>query len=257
MVLKIGHRGAMGYEPENTLRSFKKAIELNVDMIEFDVHVCKTGEIVVIHDDKLDRTTNGKGDVSKTSFKELRKLNAGKGEKIPLLQEVLNLLCPTKLIRVKHRAQYTTTTNKLDGSFCCCSIIDKKVKVNIELKGKGTATPVFEVIETYVKENGWSYNDFLISSFNHYELKKFNKLNPKVKISVLTEKISNEVVKFAEKINAYSVNPSIEFVNKKFVDNAHKRGMKVFVWTVNNADDIERMKQLNVDGIFSDFPDRV
>lgn len=234
MVLKIGHRGAMGYEPENTLRSFKKAIELNVDMIEFDVHVCKTGELVVIHDDKLDRTTNGKGDVFDNSFQELRKLNAGKGEKIPLLQEVLEVL------------------NLVDKNLNV-----KKVKLNIELKGKGTATPVFEVIETYVREKGWSYNHFLISSFNHYKLKKFNKLNPKVKISVLTEKISNEVVKFAEKINAYSINISIEFINKKFVQDAHKRGLKVFVWTVNNADDIERMKQLNIDGIFSDFPDRI
>lgn len=257
MVLKIGHRGAMGYEPENTLRSFRKAIELNVDMIELDVYVCKTGELVVIHDDKLDRTTNGKGNVSDTSFQELRKLNAGEEEKIPTLQEVLDLLCPTKLIRVKHGAQYATTTNKLEESFCCCSIVDKNLNVNIELKGEGTATPVFEVIETYVKEKSWSYNNFLISSFNHYELKKFNKLNPKVKTGVLTEKISKGVVKFAEKINAYSINISIEFINKEFVQDAHKRGMNLFVWTVNNADDIERMKQLNVDGIFSDFPDRI
>ena len=68
MVSKIGHRGAMGYEPENTLLSFKKAIELNVDMIELDVHVCKTGEVVVIHDDKVDRTTNGKGFVLKKTM---------------------------------------------------------------------------------------------------------------------------------------------------------------------------------------------
>src|SRR6056297_2287931 len=106
MVLKIGHRGAMGYEPENTLRSFKKAIELNVDMVELDVYVCSSGELVVIHDDKVDKTTNGKGYVSEKSFDELRKLDAGMGEKIPTLQEVLDL-------------------------------IDKRAKVNIELKGKG------------------------------------------------------------------------------------------------------------------------
>lgn len=229
IILKIGHRGAMGYEPENTLRSFRKAVELNVDMVELDVHVCKTGELVVIHDDKLDRTTNGKGDVSETSFRELRKLNAGKGEKIPSLQEVLDL-------------------------------INKKVNINIELKGKGTAIPVFEIIETYVKEKAWSYDDFFVSSFNHYELKKFSKLNPKVKIGALIDKMPVNLAKLAENLNvffAYSINPPVEVINQKFVDDAHKRGLKVFVWTVNGAEDIERMKQLNVDGIFSDFPDRI
>lgn len=226
MVLRIGHRGAMGYEPENTLRSFKKAIELNVDMVELDVYVCNTGELVVIHDDKVDRTTNGKGYVFEKSFQELRKLDAGKGEKIPSLQEVLDL-------------------------------IDKKVKVNIELKGEKTAKPVLEVIEKYVHEKGWSYENFFISSFNHYELREFNKLNPKVKIGALITGIPIDFAKFAEKVNAYSANISGEFINKEFVQDAHKRGMKVFVWTVNDADDIERIKQLNVDGIFSNFPDRI
>ena len=82
-ILKIGHRGAMGHEPENTLRSFKKALALNVDAIELDVYVCKTGELVVIHDDKIDRTTNGTGYTEDKTFTELRQLDAGKGELIP------------------------------------------------------------------------------------------------------------------------------------------------------------------------------
>jgi len=226
MMLKIGHRGAMGYEPENTLSSFKKAIKLNVDMIELDVYVCDTGELVVIHDNKVNRTTNGKGYVLDKSFKELRKLDAGKKQKIPILEEVLDL-------------------------------IDKRIKINIELIGVGTAKPVFEIIEKFVNEKGWSYEDFLISSFNHYELQEFNRLNPKIKIGALIMGIPIDFAKFAEKINAYSVNLSIEFINKEFVKDAHKRGMKVFVWTVDDIDDIERMRQLNVDGIFSNFPDRI
>ena len=226
MIVKIGHRGACGYEPENTLLSFKKALELNVDMIELDVYACKTGELVVIHDDKVNRTTNGKGHIIKKSFKELRELNAGKGEKIPTLHEVLDL-------------------------------INQKAKVNIELKGTGTVKPVYEVIEKYVKEKDWSYNDFLISSFNHYELLKFIKLCSNVKIGVLIKGIPIGFVEFAEKVNAYSVNLSLESVSKEFVEHAHKRGMKVFVYTVNNVDDMQRMKVMGVDGVFSDFPDRI
>ena len=226
MILKIGHRGAVGYEPENTLLSFKKAIELNVDMIELDVHVCKTGEVVVIHDDKVDRTTNGKGFVLKKTFQALRALDAGKGQKIPILQEVLD-------------------------------IVDRKAKINIELKGKGTAKPVFGIIEKYVKEKRWSYDDFLISSFNRHELQKFYQLNPKVRLGILIARATTRFRQFAKKINAYSVNAKMKLVNKNFVDDARKKGLRVFVWTVNAFKDIERMKLLEVDGICSDFPDRL
>jgi glycerophosphoryl diester phosphodiesterase len=226
MLLKIGHRGAMGYAPENTLLSFKKALELKVDAVELDVYVCKTGELVVIHDDKVDRTTDGHGYVTYKTFEELRNLDAGQGEKIPTLEEVFDL-------------------------------IDRKVKVNIELKGTRTAQPVFELIENYVKNKCWNYDDFLISSFNHYELKRFNELNPEVKIGALITGIPIGFAEFAEKVNASSVNLCIEFINQAFVDDAHERGLNVFVWTVNDLDDIERMKQLGVDGIFSNFPDRL
>ena len=226
IMLKIGHRGAKGYEPENTLISFKKALELKVDMVELDVYVCKTGELVVIHDDKVDRTTNGIGYVVGKTFDELRKLDAGKGEKIPTLEEVFDL-------------------------------IDRKVKINVELKGEGTAKPVYELIEKYIKEKSWEYDDFLISSFNHYALKEFNDLNPNIRIGALITGIPIGFAEFAEKVNSYSVNLDLEFINREFVDDAHKRGLKVFVHTVNDADDIERMKALKVDGMFSNFPDRL
>ncbi|MBA6363297.1 glycerophosphodiester phosphodiesterase, partial [Colwellia sp. BRX8-8] len=110
----------MGHEPENTLRSFKKALALNVDAIELDVYVCKTGELVVIHDDKVDRTTNGIGYTEDKTFVELRQLDAGKGELIPTLEEVLDL-------------------------------VDKSVIVNIELKGRSTAIATYQVIDKYIK----------------------------------------------------------------------------------------------------------
>ena len=226
MITKFGHRGAAGYEPENTIKSFKKALELNVDAVELDVYVCKSGELVVIHDDKVDRTTDGEGYVIEKTLDELRSLDAGNGEKIPTLYEVFDL-------------------------------INRQVKINIELKGAGTADPVYELIENYVEEKDWKYDDFIISSFNHYELKKFNKLNPEVKIGALITGIPIGLAEFAEKVNADSVNLCIEFINQEFVDDAHNRGMKVNVWTVNDLDDIERMKNLNVDGMFSNFPDRL
>ncbi len=126
----IGHRGACGYEPENTISSFKKALELGVDAIELDVYVLGRGELVVIHDDKVDRTTNGKGYVLDYSFEELRKLDAGNGQTIPTLEEVLDL-------------------------------VNMKTSVNIELKGTGTAKAVASTIYNYLAK-GWSEEQLMV-----------------------------------------------------------------------------------------------
>lgn len=222
----IGHRGAMGYEPENTLLSFKKAMELNVDMIELDVHVCKTGELVVIHDDKVNRTTNGRGYVAEKTLNELKKLDAGKGEKIPILKEVLDL-------------------------------INKQTKINIELKGKNTAKPVSDIIEKYVKEKQWDYDDFLVSSFNYNELEKFHGLNPKIRIGIIVDKKHDNSLKLAKKLNTYSIHPSIKLINKEFINKAHKVNLKVLVWTVNNSNNIKKMESLGIDGIFTNYPDKI
>ena len=225
-MIKIGHRGALGYEPENTLLSFQRAISLSVDMIELDVYACKTGDLVVIHDDRLERTTNGNGYIWEKTIEELRNLDAGKGQKIPTLMEVLNL-------------------------------VDKKTQVNIELKGEGTAKPVAETIASYISQNGWNEGMFLVSSFNHQELKKFKELMPDIRTGALITAIPQDYAKFGQDLNAWSVNLCIEFINQTFVDDAHDRGLKVLVWTVNHPEDIQRMKSLGVDGIFSNFPDRI
>ena len=225
-MLTIGHRGACGYEPENTLLSFSRALQLHVDVIELDVHVCRSGEIVVIHDEKVDRTTNGRGYVRDKVLDELKTLDAGNGERIPTLQEVLDL-------------------------------VDSKAKVNIELKGAGTAQPVFRLIEKYVKECGWSCSDFLISSFNQDELQEFKKLSNEYRIGVLVRDVSTGFIEFAEKVGAYSVNVCIDAISKNLVDDAHRRGMRVFVWTADSTEDIRRMKCIGVDGIASDYPDRL
>jgi len=225
----IAHRGASEKEPENTLAAFKKALEFPfTKMIELDVYAIPSGELMVIHDNKLERTTNGTGYVMESSFKYLRSLDASyrrgqpastrKREKIPTLGEVLDL-------------------------------VDGKVRVNIELKGENTAEPVQKVIAKYLRK-GWKDNDFLVSSFNHQELRKFKQLAHRIPLGVIFSRTTFGQVDFAQSIKAHSVNPSIKCTNKKLVDDAHRRGINVYCWTVEEADEIERMCELDVDGIF-------
>ena len=221
----IGHRGAAGHEPENTLISFRKALELDVDMIELDVHVLKTGELVIMHDNKVDRTTDGTGYVMDYAFSELRELDAGHGERIPLLTEVLDL-------------------------------VDKKVPVNIELKGRATAKSVASLIQTYKDEKGWTDDLFIVSSFNHVELAEFMKLMPLIKTGALSEGILIGYSEYAEKLGSYSTNMSAEFVTPELVDDAHRRHLEVFVYTINDESEVTRMNELGVDGIFTNFPDQ-
>jgi len=226
MVLRIGHRGARGYEPENTILSFKKALELNVDMIEFDVSVCKTGEVVLFHDKRVDLVTSDTGYVADKTLKQLRAYDMGKGQQMLTLEEALDF-------------------------------IDRRTKVNIEIKGEGATKSVYRIIEKYTKERGWGWDDFLVSSFNHYELLVFNRLTKKVKIGAIIAGILIGYAECASKVDAYSIHLSKEFINQSLIDNAHKRKMYVFVYTPNAVEDIQKMKSMGVDGIFSDFPDRI
>jgi len=232
-MLKIGHRGASGYEPENTLASFKKAMRLKFDMVEFDVQMCKTGELVIIHDDKVNRTTNGKGLVREKTFKELRSLDAGKGQKIPTFKEVLNL-------------------------------VQGKCQANIELKTKGVAEAVAKELIKLFKA-GVNPATWLVSSFHFKELVKFReyllKTNPvlagKIKIGILFMKVPKSYLKLCRQINAYSINPDLKKIKRKLINEAQQNGLKVFVFTVNTEKDIARMKEWGVDGIFSNFPDKI
>lgn len=225
-LLKIGHRGAQGYAPENTLKSIRKALELGVDMVEIDVHSCRDPQIIVIHDEKLERTTNGSGYVRQKTLAYIKSLNAGEGEQVPTLTEVLDL-------------------------------IDKRVAVNIELKGKFTLHPVLKVIDHYVQQKGWSYDHFIVSTFMRKKLKRLAKMHPKVRIGALVAYHPFGFIKFAKRIKAFSVHLNAKLADPKIIRDAKMNGLKVYVWTVNEKDDIERLKKLGVDGIFSDFPDRI
>ncbi len=225
-MLIIGHRGSAGYEPENTLRSFKKALTLGVDAIELDVHLSLDKNLIVIHDETVDRTTSGKGYVAKKSLQELKQLDAGKGESIPTLQEALNL-------------------------------INKRALVNIELKGVGTGKSVARVIEAYVRQHNWTYNDFLISSFNTKELQECNQINPQIKIGLLLENIPIMDIKSFAKLRIKALIIDYKVINQIAVKKCRDQNLQICVYTVNNLGDIARMKGLDVDGIISDYPDRI
>ena len=219
-MLKIGHRGAKGYKPENTLASFAKAIELYVDAIELDVHLSSDGEIMVIHDETLNRTTTKTGFVSDYSASELKKLG------IPTLEEVILL-------------------------------VNRRCVINIEIK-EATATPkVLQLIEKWVTEQHWKYIQFQISSFNWEALSMVSKINSKIAIGVLAEASIEKALAFAIQIKAHSINPYFKLLNSENVNLIHSNGFKIYTWTVNTPEDLIFVKSLNVDGIISDFPDRI
>ncbi|MEW7290093.1 glycerophosphodiester phosphodiesterase [Aquimarina sp. 2304DJ70-9] len=219
----FGHRGAAGLVAENTLESIAEALAHGVAGIEIDIHRCKSGELVVIHDDTLQRTTNGKGKVSEYTWSALKKFRTIEGYTIPLLDHVLDL-------------------------------IDAKCMLNIELKGIGTALPTIKLLEKYIKNSGWDYDDFIISSFDHSQLFQIKKLTSKFKLGVLTEENITRVLPVAKELKAFSIHPPIISLTKDEVDLANQQGYQVYVWTVNEEVLINQSKSYNVEGIITDFP---
>jgi len=224
--LKIGHRGAKNHVVENTIESIEKAIEFGVDGIEIDVHKCASGELVVFHDFTLDRLTNGSGEVGIHTLSELKSLKVKQRFSIPTLQEVLTL-------------------------------IDKKCMVNIELKGKDTATETCKIIKHFIEEKGWVNNQFLVSSFQHHELEKVFQINPNLRLGVLTKASVTDALEFARTINAYALHPNYALLSRGNVKLAQDEGYKIITWTVNDDESIERITSYGVDAIISDNPDRL
>ncbi len=225
-MLTIGHRGAKGHVTENTLASFAKALELGVQAIELDVHVCATGELVVFHDVTVDRLTNGTGEVAKFSQAELKALDVRGGHSIPTLREVLDL-------------------------------VNRQCLVNIEMKCRHTAQPVSAIIEEYIAKNGWAYADFIVSSFQYGELKDMSSLNPNVPLGVLTEASVHQAWEWADAFNAVALHPHYTLLTESNVTKAQEAGYKIYTFTVNEPADIAHIKALGVDGIITDFPDRI
>jgi glycerophosphoryl diester phosphodiesterase len=225
-ILTIGHRGAKGHAPENTLLSFKTALAFGVDGIELDVHLSADQEIVVIHDDTINRTTNQVGMVNSMTLKDLKSAKIDNHLEIPTLCEVLDL-------------------------------IDKKCFVNIELKGAHTTEAVLKIIEHYISEKNWNYNHFLVSSFNWVALLDLHLLNPKIPLGVLTESDLDLALAFAKFIEAKSIHPYYHLLTHEKTTQIQDEGFQVLTWTVNEPEDIQKIKSFHVNGIISDFPDRI
>ncbi|PIY91032.1 MAG: hypothetical protein COY72_00285 [Candidatus Nealsonbacteria bacterium CG_4_10_14_0_8_um_filter_35_10] len=223
MKIKVfGHRGCAGLEPENTIRAFKRAIDLGVDLIEFDVRMTRDKKLVVIHDEKLDRTTNGIGFVKDFNFAEIRKFDAGKGEKIPSLEETINFLK------------------------------NKKPIIVIEIKEPETTEKILEIIKKEKLED-----KVLIVSFWLDALKKLKKIDPKIKTGVLFGKKVKNMISLIKEIKADGLGLEYHSIDKEIVKDCHKENFKINAWTVNEFEDIRKMIKLGVDIISSNYPNRV
>ena len=225
-MLTIGHRGAKAHVAENTLESFAYALANGANGIELDVHRCASGELVVIHDFTIDRTTNGSGEVSKLPWQQLRNFSVEGSYKIPLLSEVLDLAGPD-------------------------------VFINVELKGRCTAKPVALMLEEYVHNRGFSYNNIIVSSFQQEELEAIHAVAPQIPLGILTQASVTEAWDWAERYSAKALHPHFSLLTEINVRKAQEAGYKIFTWTVNDPDDIARMRAYGVDGIISDYPERL
>lgn len=217
-MLRIGHRGARAYEPENTLRSFKKALEIGVDAIELDVRKTKDNYLIVIHDADVKRTTNGKGLVADLALEEIKRLDTEKNEKIPTLEEALDF-------------------------------IDKKAKIIIELKEPGYEKKILSLIRSRKLDK-----NVIIVSFNEDALRKVRQLNKEVEMGLIYAKHKNPL-KAALELKANYLLPLYRFTHTANVQKAHENNLKVFVWTINTPEEIEEYAKKGVDGIATDKPD--
>lgn len=216
--IKIAHRGASAYEPENTLRSFKRAIEMKADMIEFDVRLSRDGHLVIVHDERVDRTTNGDGMVKEKTLSELRKLDAGKGERVPTLEEVINFA-------------------------------RGKTGFVIELKEPGTEGGVISL----VKEDGL-IGDVFIVSFHRDLIKRVKDLEPRIRTGLILYS-SPDLIRLAKDCLADAVAPFHDFVVKDLVQEVHDSNLILITWTVDSREEAEKLKDMGVDGIVTNKPD--
>ncbi len=221
----IGHRGAAGLAPENTLLSIDTAIRAGAQWVEVDVQH-HDDQLWALHDLTVDRTTNGRGLLTDLSAAQIRALDAGRGEPIPTLPEVLDL-------------------------------IEQKVGINIELKTwNGCAAAVAACLNDYLAE-GWPPNRIMVSSFHLPELWEFKQLLPQIPLGVLYCGVPLDWAGIALELGARCLNISGEFVDTKLLADAHQRDLRVNVYTVNHVDELQRLRAVGVDGVFTDFPDRM
>ncbi|WP_434939949.1 glycerophosphodiester phosphodiesterase [Shewanella sp. HL-SH8] len=222
-MLIFAHRGASGYHPENTLIAMQAALDLGVEAIELDVHNVE-GQLVVFHDRRLEGKSNGHGLIRQSTLNQLAKLNV-KHQPIPTLWQVLEL-------------------------------IQGRCIVNIELKGDNTVPPLLALYPQAISLLGFKPEQLLMSSFNHPYLAQIKQALPTAYVAPLLGGIPLDLAKIVTDLQAYSAHIDLSFISQALIDDAHQRGAKVYVYTVDNPDDIRALKTIGVDGVFSNYPDK-
>lgn len=229
----LAHRGASGYAPENTMSAFKKAIEMGADGIELDVHLSKDGHLVVIHDEMLDRTTNGKGMVMNLTLEELKQLDAGswfsdefKGEKIPTLEEVLKLIHNTSMI------------------------------LNVEIKAGYRLYKDIEEKTLSMLEKYNMLNSCIISSFDHYSLVRVRELNKQVKTGMLYSASLYKPWEYARSLKVNALHPHYITLTEEFITSAHNENFPINTYTVNDEAYMIKLAAAKISMMITNYPDK-
>ncbi|QFU03828.1 Glycerophosphoryl diester phosphodiesterase [Pseudoalteromonas sp. THAF3] len=218
----FAHRGASGNHPENTQIAIESALSVGVDGIEVDLQSC-LDDYVIIHDTWLDRTTSGQGKVNKTPLAEIQRYDAGQGQRVPGLQDMIDW-------------------------------IGNKTLLNLELKHTFSLDKLVATLEHNVQQGLLQREQLIVSSFDHHQLVWLKQHLPWVKIGALTSSIPLNYAEFAQRLHAYSLHLDKNFVNHEFVADAKQRGLEVYAYTVDKKEDILDMRALGVDGIFTNYP---
>ncbi|MFD4507823.1 glycerophosphodiester phosphodiesterase [Streptomyces sp. NPDC058457] len=215
--LTIGHRGVMGVEPENTLRSFVAAQQAGLDLIELDLHLSKDGALVVMHDAEVDRTTDGTGAIADKTLEELRALDAGRGERVPVFEEVLDAV---------------------------------RSPLQAEIKDVAAARALAEVMQ---RRDLVSRVE--VSSFHDEAVAEIARLVPGVRTALIASRFGTDVVERAQEAGAATLCLNIRRLTLEVVEQARKADLRVIGWVVNTQDDLRLVRALQLDGATTDYPE--
>lgn len=227
-MLTIAHRGASALYPENTLRAFLAAADFGADMCEFDVRMTRDSEVVVIHDATVNRTTDGRGRVADMSAAAIKRLDAGvrfgaefRDERIPTLAEVAAALAG-------------------------------RCGMDVELKAAGLERRVCGILR-----DGGAIESAIVSSFDWEQLKIVAAQEPGLRLAPLGEKAPAALLEAASAMHAYAIAPRFDIASAELCAEAHRRGLAVYVWTVDDVSTMRRLKVAGVDAIMTNRPERL
>lgn len=220
----MGHRGARHEKPENTLSGFKHVIDLGLKCVELDIHLSRDGEIVVIHDETLDRTTNGTGPVNAQDLSFLQSLDAGEGEKIPTLKEVFNLLLP------------------------------EEFEIQIEIKDSNAVTPLIKLLKSL---NAEQRRNLIVISFDHRTIFEVKKAIPSMRSTAIIYAYPLDPCSLIKAANADGLSINIEFADKELIEKVHAQNFLVTAWNANTKEQYTKMKEIGIDYMATDTPSEI